>query len=53
MERFVHPRIGKKRFISEQFTSSGYLKNDMDSFMAIIFFNYIGVIIFALTLGIG
>jgi undecaprenyl-diphosphatase len=53
MERFVHPLIGMKRFISEQFTSSGYLKSDMDTFMTIIFFNYICVIIFAMTLGIG
>ena len=42
MERFVHPHIGKKGFIS-----------DMDTFMGIIFFNYICVIIFAMTLGIG
>lgn len=53
MERFVHPYIGKKGFISEQFTTTGYMKNDMDSFMGIIFFNYICVIIFAMTLGIG
>ena len=53
MERFVHPRIGMKRFISEQFTSSGYLQSDMDTFMTIIFFNYICVIIVAMTLGIG
>ena len=53
MERFVHPHIGKKGFISEQFTTTGYMKNDMDSFMGIIFFNYICVIIFAMTLGIG
>jgi undecaprenyl-diphosphatase len=53
MERFVHPRIGKKSYISEQFTSSGYMKSDMDTFMTIIFFNYICVIIFAMTLGIG
>lgn len=53
MERFVHPRIGVRRFISEQFTSSGYLKDDMNTFMGIIFFNYICVIIFAMTLGIG
>ena len=52
MERYVHPRIGKTRFISDQFTSSGYLKDDMDTFMAVVFFNYICVIIFAMTLGI-
>lgn len=53
MERFVHPRIGLKRYISEQFTSSGYLQSDMDTFMTVIYFNYICVIIFAMTLGIG
>ena len=53
MERYVHPRIGKKAFISEQFTSSGYMESDMDTFMGSIFFNYICVIIFAMTLGVG
>ena len=53
MERYVHPRVGKTRFISDQFTSSGYLKDDMDTFMTVVFFNYICVIIFAMTLGIG
>ena len=53
MECFVHPRLGKKTFISEQFTPSGYMKSDMDTFMGIVFFNYICVIIFAMTLGIG
>lgn len=53
MERYVHPVVGVKRFISEQFTSSGYQKSDMDTFMTVIFANYIGVVIFAMTLGIG
>lgn len=44
---------GRRSYISEQFTSTGYLKSDMDSFLTIIFFNYICVIIFAMTLGIG
>lgn len=43
----------RRSYISEQFTSTGYLKSDMDSFLTIIFFNYICVIIFAMTLGIG
>lgn len=43
----------RRSYISEQFTSTGYLKSDMDSFLIIIFFNYICVIIFAMTLGIG
>lgn len=48
----VHKKIGMKRLISEQFTSTGYLKSDMDTFMTVVFFNYIGVLIVALTLGI-
>lgn len=53
MERFVHPKVGIKRLISEQFTSSGYLKSDMNIFMTVIFFNYLCVLVFAMTLGIG
>ncbi len=49
----VHSRIGAKRLISEQFTPTGYLRGDMDTFMTIVFFNYICVVIFAMTLGIG
>lgn len=53
MERYVHPKVGVKRLISGQFTSSGYLKSDMNIFMTVIFFNYLCVLIFAMTLGIG
>ena len=53
MEHYVHPKVGIKRLISEQFTSSGYLKSDMNIFMTVIFFNYLCVIIYAMTLGIG
>lgn len=49
----VHHHISSKNYVSEQFTSSGYLKSDMDSFLTIIFFNYVCVIIYAMTLGIG
>lgn len=52
MQRLQH-RICSKNYVSEQFTSSGYLKSDMDSFLTIIFFNYVCVIIYAMTLGIG
>ncbi|MBR0046414.1 MAG: phosphatase PAP2 family protein [Bacteroidaceae bacterium] len=51
MERFIHPCVGLKHYISEQFTATGYMKDDMDTFMTVIFFNYICVIIFAMTLG--
>lgn len=53
MERYVHPLVGMKRLVSEQFTSSGYMQSDMDTFMGVIFFNYICVLIVSLTLGIG
>ena len=53
MEHFVHPRIGIRRLISEQFTSTGYLKSDMNILMTVIFFNYLCILIFAMTLGIG
>lgn len=52
MEKF-HAYIGNNRLISEQFTSTGYMVSDMDTFMLVIFFNYICVLIFAMTLGIG
>ncbi|MCM1311991.1 MAG: phosphatase PAP2 family protein [Bacteroides sp.] len=48
---YVHRRIGSKRLISEQFTSSGYLKSDMDAFLTVVFFNYICVVIFAVAQG--
>lgn len=48
----IQARIGTSRLISEQFTSSGYLRTDLDALLAIIFFNYVCVIIFAMTLGI-
>ena len=49
----IHASMCPKRYVSEQFTSTGYLQSDMDTFMSIIFFNYICVVIFAMTLGIG
>ena len=52
---YVKQRMGiaKKGFISMQFTPTGYLKSDMNMFMATVFFNYLLVVIFAMTLGIG
>lgn len=49
---YVHRRIGMKRLISEQFTSSGYLKSDMETLLTVIFFNYVCVIIFAMSIGV-
>lgn len=49
----VQRHMGDRSYVSEQFTPSGYLRSDMDSFLTIIFFNYVCVIIYAMTLGIG
>lgn len=51
--RTSHRFIGNKRLISEQFTSSGYLKSDLDVLLTVIFGNYLLVIIFAMCMGIG
>ena len=45
-------KIDRKRFISEQFTSSGYMKTDMNLFLSIVFFNYLLIILIAMMLGI-
>lgn len=51
MEHF-RQKISNKRLISAQFTPTGYLIGDMQAFLAVIFFNYALVIIFAMTLGV-
>lgn len=52
MEKYRPVFCTKKRLISGQFTSSGFLKDDMDTFLTVIFFNYICVVIVAMCLGI-
>ena len=49
----VHRHWGIKRLISSQFTSSGFMVDDMKMLLTLIFFNYILVLIFSLTLGVG
>lgn len=44
--------IVQNKFISMQFTSTSYLKSDMDMFLAVVFLNYMLVIIIAMILGI-
>lgn len=46
---YVQKRMGVSRLISEHFTPTGYLRSDMDAFLAVVFLNYIGVVIFAMT----
>lgn len=48
----IQKRIGVKRLISEQFTSTGYLKSDMETLLAVIFFNYVMLVIIAVAQGI-
>ena len=49
---YFHRKISYKRLISTQFTSTGYLVGDMQALLAVIFFNYALVIIFAMTSGV-
>lgn len=48
----VKMNIRRNKFISSQFTSSSYLKSDINLFLAVIYMNYVLVIIFSLFLGI-
>ncbi len=48
----VKMNIRRNKFISSQFTSSSYLKSDINLFLAVIYMNYVLVIIFSLLLGI-
>lgn len=50
--RHFQGRFGKAKLISEQFTSTGYMKPHINFFIAVIFFNYILITIFALCRGI-
>lgn len=48
----LRQRFFKAKLISEQFTSTGFLKSDINRFIATVFVNYILVITIALTRGI-
>lgn len=50
--KIVQKRMGAKRLISEQFTATGYMKADMVMLLNVIFFNYVLVVIVAVSLGI-
>lgn len=45
-------RMGVKRLISDQFTATGYMKSDLENLLAVIFLNYVGVVIVAVAQGI-
>jgi len=45
-------RVKEKRLISEQFTTTGYLKADLNMLLSVVFFNYVCVVIYAMTLGV-
>lgn len=44
--------IRHNKFISSQFTSSSYLKSDINLFLAVIYINYVLVIVVSMMLGI-
>lgn len=48
----VSLRLHTQRRLSSEYTPTGYKKTDMYSLLTLIFFNYIAVVIFAMTLGI-
>jgi len=48
----VMRRMKSVKLISEQFTSTGYLKSDINMFLTTIFFNYICIIIYSMTKGL-
>lgn len=45
------PREGGK-LVSVQFTPTGFLRSDMNMFISVIFFNYICLVLFAMSLGV-
>ncbi len=48
---WFNKRFGNPKLISEQFTSTGYMKPHLNTFIALIFLNYIILIIFSLCRG--
>ena len=49
----VMKRLRTSRLTSEQFTSTGYKKKDLSMFLAVVFFNYICVLLVSLMKGVG
>ncbi len=49
---WVHSKLGTARLISGQFTSTGYLKDDLNRFLMVVFLNYILVILVAVCRGV-
>ena len=50
--RLIQKRMRSKRLISEQFTSTGYMKSDMTRLLDVIFFNYVLLVIIAVSQGV-
>lgn len=50
LTNYIRRRLGISRHISDQFTSSGYYRSDLNVLMSVIAVNYILVFIFAMTL---
>lgn len=50
--RLIQKRMRSKRLISEQFTPTGYMKSDMTRLLDVIFFNYVLLVIIAVSQGV-
>lgn len=48
----VSARLHTRRRMSSEYTPTGYQKSDMYTLLAVIFFNYVAVVIVAMSLGI-
>ena len=44
--------VRSSKLTSEQFTATGYKKSDMQAMLAVIFFNYVGVLIVSMAMGV-
>ena len=50
--RWVMKRIGTPRYVTDLSTPTGYKKTDMYLFLAVVFFNYIAVLLVSMCRGI-
>ena len=49
----VMQRLQSSRLTSDQFTPTGYKKRDMNLFLAVVYFNYICVLLVSMIKGVG
>lgn len=48
----LHDRLGSSRASSDKFTATGYLLTDLNAFLAVVFANYILVVLIAIARGV-